>query len=106
MAGSEVRIVINQAGLHALFDATDGPVKKYQRSVAAKCKQLAQALCPVDTGALRDSITSQIEGDVITISAGTDYALFVEMGTINMAAQPFLRPSIGAVTGGQGDLGE
>lgn len=41
------------------------------------CKQEV----PVDTGALRDSITSSYKDGVITISAGTDHALFVEFGT-------------------------
>lgn len=37
--------------------------------------------CPVDTGRLRGSITSQVEGNSAVISACTDYAAYVEFGT-------------------------
>lgn len=58
-------------------------------------------LCPVDTGALRDSITHEV-GDVsgvltLRLSAGDeriDYAKYVELGTRHQQAQPFLRPAV------------
>lgn len=37
--------------------------------------------CPVDTGRLRGSITSNVEGNTAEISAATDYAIYVEYGT-------------------------
>lgn len=87
-------------------------------AVEASCttiQQAAQALCPVDTGALRDSITVDIqEGQTIVGSVGphTDYAAYVEFGTgrrgaesagagagpysstwPGQAAQPYIRPA-------------
>lgn len=73
-----------------------------------------QAYCPVDTGALRDSITIDAledSGDSITGRVGphADYAEFVEFGTgqrgdpaapyghtgkPGMVAQPYVRPAL------------
>lgn len=67
--------------------------------VAAKAKELA----PVDTGALRDSIASHMASDAgaakAEILADVPYAAFVEFGTANMAAEPYLRPALEAVVG-------
>jgi HK97 gp10 family phage protein len=59
----------------------------------------ARRLAPVRTGQLRDSITTRRtvrkgeEGDTVRVEANTYYAQFVELGTRNMAARPFLRPA-------------
>lgn len=64
--------------------------------------------CPVDTGALRDSIevavrTSRngaVRGRVVVggndAEGATYYAFFLEFGTARMAAKPFLRPAVDA----------
>lgn len=56
----------------------------------------SKAICPVDTGALRDSIGHTVRrtarGYAVVVYAGQDYALWVELGTSRMAAQPYLRP--------------
>lgn len=54
----------------------------------------ARAMCPVDTGRLKDSITVSAGADGAQISADTDYAAYVEFGTYKMAAQPFLVPAL------------
>lgn len=59
---------------------------------------LAKQFVPVDTGELRDSIKATklvgnqygVKGE-ITATAG--HALYVELGTVNMRAQPYLRPA-------------
>ena len=54
---------------------------------------------PVDTGALRNTITSEshMEGDLTYIvQDGVEYGIFQELGTSRMAAQPFLVPAIEA----------
>lgn len=72
----------------------------------------ASDLCPVDTGRLRASITTQVTvdqvGPVARIGSNVEYAIYVEMGTSRMEAQPFLRPALGvgggaaAITRGSG----
>lgn len=54
----------------------------------------AKALCPVDTGNLRNSITYEIEGNKARIGTNISYSKFVELGTSKMAAQPFLSPAV------------
>lgn len=86
----------------------------------ASCKLVestAKALCPVDTGALRESITTEIDDSGKTVigrvGPHTHYAAFVEFGTgiagagsvgagegpynmnwHGMVAQPYLRPAL------------
>ena len=56
----------------------------------------AQLRAAVDTGNLRDSIVYELDEGTLTVVVGTnvDYAYYVEHGTINMLAQPFLNPAI------------
>lgn len=89
-------------------------------AVQASCKLVetaAKAMAPVDTGALRDSIRSEVsdEGKTVVGYVGSDleYAPFVEFGTgiagagsagagpgpynmnwHGMVAQPYLRPAL------------
>lgn len=50
---------------------------------------------PVDTGRLRNSITHQLEGDdAVVIGTNVEYAAYVEYGTRNTKAQPYLKPGI------------
>jgi HK97 gp10 family phage protein len=57
-----------------------------------------KTLTPVDTGALRDSERIEVVDDAVLLVAGdgerVDYAIFVEIGTYKMAAQPYMRPAI------------
>lgn len=73
---------------------------------ALQIASIARQLCPVDTGALRDSIAIETYaghrpgfGTAKRIVVGQFYAPFVEFGTSRMAAQPFLMPAFEAVKG-------
>ena len=58
----------------------------------------AKTLCPVKTGALRESIEySKVRTLAYEIVVGMYYAPFVELGTVNMAARPFLTPAVDVV---------
>jgi HK97 gp10 family phage protein len=81
------------------------------RRLSVKMEQIGQAvvaearvLVPVDTGQLRDSIgfIYRQENMTLTVYADKYYALWVELGTRNMAARPFLRPALLRVKGGSG----
>lgn len=56
----------------------------------------AKNLCPVDTGALRASITHNLEPSTMSGTVGTiiDYAPYVELGTRYQGAQPYLCPAL------------
>ncbi len=53
----------------------------------------AKALCPVDTGNLRNSITHTTDDDSAYIGTNVEYAPYVEFGTSRQKAQPYLRPA-------------
>lgn len=94
------RIRWNQGALTALLRGPQGDVAKDLARRAIRVERQAKHLCPVDTGRLRASITWAMESDARGLLAivGTNvvYAPFVEFGTSRMAAQPFLRPALGA----------
>lgn len=66
-------------------------------------KERAREYCPVDTGALQESIDTAVVGNYVVIYAGgdsfthkgtdkhVDYAEYVEYGTSRTPAQPFMR---------------
>lgn len=54
----------------------------------------AKAICPVDTGNLRNSITHEVEGNEARVGTNISYAIYQELGTSKMAAQPFLNPAL------------
>jgi len=70
-------------------------VNKYGLAITGEAAKNA----PLDTGALRSSITSEsmMTGDLsFTVQDGVNYGIFQELGTSKMAAQPFLLPAVEA----------
>lgn len=61
--------------------------------LAMEIATLAKQLAPVDTGTLRDSITAEPGG----VFVYAPYAMFVEYGTVDTPAQPYLRPAVDTV---------
>jgi len=63
---------------------------------AEQVEKTAKELVPVVTGALKESITSEIDKDDLEARVGSnlDYALAVELGAPGKVAKPFLRPAL------------
>lgn len=64
--------------------------------LADETESNAKSLCPVRSGKLKSTITQSMP-DTETILVGTEgseYAIFVEMGTIKQSPQPFMRNSL------------
>ena len=59
----------------------------------------ARASAPVDTGALRSSISVSGTGTTAQVTTGVDYAIFQEYGTHKMPAHPFMTPAAEAQRG-------
>lgn len=88
--------------------------KNVVTKICAKVAAQAKALAPVDTGNLRGSIGYEIQGQNTSeppiqekpkqnegyVGSYINYALYQEYGTRKMAAQPYLRPAIEIVNGG------
>ena len=65
----EVRQEISESLLRAL------------ETCGIQCESYAAMLCPVDTGALRNSITHQVDDNDVLIGSNLEYAPYVELGT-------------------------
>lgn len=81
-----------------IIQSENGMVAKVLERAALATERRAKRACPVDTGRLRASITHALERDHRGLSAiiGTnvDYAVYVEFGTSDTPARPFLRSSL------------
>jgi HK97 gp10 family phage protein len=57
----------------------------------------AKRLVPVDTGLLRNSIQSEMEGDLTgVVFTAVNYSVFVEYGTSRQSSQPYMTPALEA----------
>jgi HK97 gp10 family phage protein len=75
--------------------AIAGALQKVIEMAAMNIEAEAKQLAPVDTGNLRASIGASSEGPLSwVVRASAHYAVYVEMGTRYMAAQPFMRPAV------------
>jgi HK97 gp10 family phage protein len=90
--------------LMAKLDSMGGDVlnalEKAVFTTSLKAQADARANAPVDTGALKSSISmdvkkssSKVEGSVYT---NNPYSVYQELGTINMPAHPYMMPAINA----------
>ena len=75
-------------------DAFDDAIARALEKVGLTAEGYAKMKCPVDTGRLRNSITHEVNNETVYIGTNVEYAAYVEMGTVNTRAQPFLRPAV------------
>jgi len=69
------------------------------QAIGLEMLRYSQNICPVRTGYLQSTIFFVAKADLdYEFGASAPYALFVEMGTWKMAAQPFIRPTVEAYT--------
>lgn len=54
----------------------------------------ARRLAAVDTGEMQDSVFGEVVNGSGRVGATAEHSRFVELGTENMPAQPFLRPAL------------
>lgn len=76
------------------FKKIEAEVTDVLESTAKAVAKDARANAPVDTGRLRGSITTEMDGDTAIVRATAPYAVYVELGTSRAAAQPFLKPAL------------
>lgn len=91
--GATIRVVYNR--LPTITAAMDAAIKTAVAKAGHDVQAAAQARCPVRTGTLRRSITTQIaaNGYSATIGPSVDYGIYVEYGTAHMGARPYMRPA-------------
>jgi HK97 gp10 family phage protein len=80
-----------------------GVVAALVKKATLDTEALAKVRVPVRTGALKNSLTSDIEEspNVVVGEVGTSifYAAYVEYGTVSQAANPYLVPAFDSVRG-------
>lgn len=95
---AETRVRMDQAAIDRLMRSTTGPAAATLLKAGVKVEGAAKRLCPVDTGRLRSSIahelTTDARGLVCFVGTNVEYAIYQELGTRYMAAQPYLRPAL------------
>jgi HK97 gp10 family phage protein len=81
------------ADLLKIQAATAAAGKVAEERGAEEVLQAAKAKVPVATGRLSDSLRVRREADDVFVGTDVEYAAFVEFGTHDAPAQPFLRPA-------------
>lgn len=73
----------------------DDQLKPHLNRIADEILEDMKDECPVDTGALRDSLIAEEDNDVYRIgSRDKDYALMQENGTSRVPAKHFMRNAL------------
>lgn len=75
--------------------AMDKAIAKALTMIGLKAEGNAKAICPVDTGRLRNSITNAIdtEANAVYIGTNVEYGPYVELGTSRRHPHPYLKPA-------------
>ena len=97
--------MIRAQGTAAVVEQLDAIAEAVTRGMTAAIAAETRAMqteaknrCPVETGALRESITGrmQAQGACVegTVGSGLAYAPLVELGTLQKPPQPYLTPAL------------
>lgn len=94
------RVRIFPHAIDGVLNGLDSGVAKDLLRRAIQVEGAAKRLCPVDTGRLRSSISHELDHEggqlVAYVGSNVHYAIYQELGTRHMRAQPFLRPALRA----------
>lgn len=97
---ADVSVRLYPAAIQALLNSPSGPVARDLARRAVRVESAAKALAAVDTGRMRSSVTwaLAVDGRGLFAEVGTNvlYAIYVELGTRYMRAQPYLVPALRA----------
>ena len=87
----------SRAFLLSLDNYQEDVLKGLQQNIekaALTLERNAKQNCPVATGRLRASITTEIGNLEAEVGTNVEYAPSVEFGTSKQKAQPFIRPAL------------
>jgi HK97 gp10 family phage protein len=81
----------------AVIEAVMNALEEALQDLSNEALNYMQSIVPVDTGATRDSCFVEIVNIggrlSLVIGAGTPYTVYIELGTFNHPARPFIRPT-------------
>ena len=87
-------MIVNEDNTKQVLQGIDSGVARALEKIGLLAEGYAKALCPVDTGRLRNSVTHISDGEKsVYIGTNVEYGPYVELGTSRSKAQPFLRPA-------------
>lgn len=94
-----VTVVVEFDKFDDIAAALPAKTRAVVRKAAFDVEGQAKNRVPVDTGALKNSISVEIEGDGLRaiVAPHMEYALAVELGTRRKSAQPYMLPAAEAV---------
>lgn len=75
-------------------EAAFSQIETALEKIGLMAERNAKIACPVDTGRLRNSISHTHDKNTAYVGTNVEYAPYVEMGTTNTKAQPYLKPAI------------
>jgi HK97 gp10 family phage protein len=82
-----------------LMAAVEAHTRQAVKRNADELRDEMKRRAPVDTGELKNSITSTsvTAGKTATVDVGAEHGIYNEYGTYKMAAQPFFHPAVEAI---------
>src|SRR5690349_28644 len=91
------RVILDN--LDALDEEVKAIVERAMEASAPVGVDVAKSLARVDTGEMRDKVYADVRNGQIILGDDSDHAVYNELGTSKMSAQPFLVP--GALAAGE-----
>jgi HK97 gp10 family phage protein len=88
---SRGKFVDNSAKVMAMFDRM---IPDRLATAGEVVRATAYSLARVDTGLMRNSIFVKPAGWSVSIISPVEYSIYNELGTVKMAAQPFMFPAL------------
>ncbi|SFJ17876.1 phage protein, HK97 gp10 family [Terrisporobacter glycolicus] len=89
----KVTVDIDDLNIDNITDEIDDVINTQLESAGYQIERDAKANTPVDTGRLRESITTTSGDMEVEVGTNVEYAHFIEFGTRYQNAQPFLEPA-------------
>lgn len=89
----KVSVKVKQNKLPGISKRVNALATDTARESAELTAMLAKQMVPVDSGDLKESINVTKEGDSYSVAPHTDYDIFVEFGTSDTPAQPYMTPA-------------
>lgn len=89
----KVSVKIKQNRLPGISKRVNNLATDTARESAELTATLAKQMVPVDSGDLKESIRVEQDGDGYVAAPHTDYDIFVEYGTSDTPAQPYMTPA-------------
>ena len=88
-------VEIRENNSQQVEQAMGSAIAKALTMIGLKAEGNAKAICPVDTGRLRNSITNAVdtEDNAVYIGTNVEYGPYVELGTSRRHPHPYLKPA-------------